>query len=57
MADRNNASEIQRDIEFLQELKADLKAGRDGDETRFQSLDGKLDDWIHELRERKDEFI
>ncbi|MDD2892553.1 MAG: hypothetical protein PHF20_01370 [Halothiobacillaceae bacterium] len=50
MADRNDASEIQRDIEFLQELKADLKAGRGGDETRFEALDGKLDDWIHELK-------
>ena len=49
MADRNQQAEIQRDIEFLRELKLDLEAGRNGDQTRLQALSEKLDHWIDEL--------
>lgn len=49
MANRNNTNEIQRDIEFLQELKSDLKAGQNGDTTRLKALGEKLDHWIDEL--------
>jgi len=47
--DRNDATEIQRDIKFLRELKADLTAGQNGDPTRLQALGEKLDHWIDEL--------
>ena len=47
--DRNSAKEIQRDIEFLEELNGNLRAGQNGDVTRLQSLGEKLDHWIDEL--------
>lgn len=50
MVDRNQKSEVQRDIEFLKELKADLDAFQDGrDTTRLDALGEKLNDWIDEL--------
>lgn len=52
MADRNQPSEIQRDIEFLQELKTDLEVGCNGDPVRLQALSEKLEHWIDELSQK-----